>query len=201
MLRQAILMNMTNATSSPESGVGPSHSGLRAGPIVGLFGQDPVHANLSARQAKALGLLTSGIYGRPSIGSLKSAPLQQSLASKLRAKLAETGWPLYATIWKNWDMEWGPPICALRASARPTFGSAFTGLPTPSGTSNHGKNHVAGRMDEWGGSSNPFRGTELGKVHSPGFEMWVMGYPAVWRELMPPAMPSSRKSRKPSSNP
>src|SRR5688572_9035969 len=25
-------------------------------------------------------------------------------------------------------------------------------LPTPSGTSNHGKNNVSGRLDEWGGS-------------------------------------------------
>lgn len=56
-------------------------------------------------------------------------------------------------------------------------------LPTPSGTSNHGKNHVSGRLDEWGGSSNPWRGTEIGKTHSASFEEWMMGWPELWTEL------------------
>lgn len=58
-------------------------------------------------------------------------------------------------------------------------------LPTPSGTSNHGKNHVVGRLDEWGGSSNPWRGTETGKTRSPSFEEWMMGWPVMWTRLMP----------------
>lgn len=57
-------------------------------------------------------------------------------------------------------------------------------LPTPSGTSNHGKNHVSGRLDEWGGSSNPWRGTEIGKVHCAAFEEWMNGLPFKWTELM-----------------
>ena len=56
-------------------------------------------------------------------------------------------------------------------------------LPTPSGCRS-GKNHVAGRLDEWGGSSNPWRGTEIGKTHSPAFEEWVMGWPVQWTELI-----------------
>lgn len=55
-------------------------------------------------------------------------------------------------------------------------------LPTPSGTSNHGRNHVSGRLDEWGGSSNPLRGTPIGKLHCPRFEEWMMGYPDQWTE-------------------
>jgi len=55
-------------------------------------------------------------------------------------------------------------------------------LPTPSGCRS-GKNHVAGRLDEWGGSSNPWRGTEIGKTHTPAFEEWVMGWPVQWTEL------------------
>jgi hypothetical protein len=69
-------------------------------------------------------------------------------------------------------------------------------LPTPSGTNNHGKNHTVGRLDEWGGSSNPFRGTPLGPVRCVSFELWMMGLPTAWRQSMPPATPSSRKSRK-----
>jgi len=55
-------------------------------------------------------------------------------------------------------------------------------LPTPSGCRS-GKNHVAGRLDEWGGSSNLWRGTEIGKTHIPAFEEWVMGWPVQWTEL------------------
>ena len=55
-------------------------------------------------------------------------------------------------------------------------------LPTPSGCRS-GKNHVAGRLDEWGGSSNPWRGTDIGKTHTPAFEEWVMGWPVQWTEL------------------
>lgn len=69
-------------------------------------------------------------------------------------------------------------------------------LPTPSGVSNHGQNHVSGRLDEWGGSSNPFRGSEIGKIHSPRFEEWMMGFPDRWTELTGAEMPSSHKSRK-----
>jgi hypothetical protein len=79
---------------------------------------------------------------------------------------------------------------------RPIDVTGFGSLPTPSGTSNHGKNHVAGRLDEWGGSSNYFRGKEVGNLHLPAFELWTMGFPEAWRQLMPPAMPSSRKSRR-----
>jgi hypothetical protein len=58
------------------------------------------------------------------------------LASKLQARTAGLGSPLYALTWKPWDMPSGPPICALRASARRTSGSdsggEASGWPTPS---------------------------------------------------------------------
>ena len=56
-------------------------------------------------------------------------------------------------------------------------------LPTPSGVSSHGKNHVVGRLDEWGGSSNPFRGTPLGRVRCASFEEWMMGFPMGFTAL------------------
>ena len=37
----------------------------------------------------------------------------------------------YALTWKEKDMPWGPPICLLRASARRTSASDFSGWPTP----------------------------------------------------------------------
>lgn len=57
-------------------------------------------------------------------------------------------------------------------------------LPTPSGV-NGGNNHTMGRVDEWGGSSNPLRGTVIGSMCSPEFEELVMGWPVTWTELTP----------------
>src|SRR5690606_37029127 len=48
-----------------------------------------------------------------------------SLASRLCQKLDVNGSPEYELTWKQWDMPSGPPICALRASARRTSGRGF----------------------------------------------------------------------------
>lgn len=189
-----------SATSSPALADGRSRFASPDGQMIDLFGPVPHPANLSARQAADLRLLTSDTSGHVLATSFASESLQRSLESKLQARLPLHGSTRFKLTWKHRVTPSGRPICALRASALTTSGSDSSGLPTPSGTSNHGKNHVAGRLDEWGGSSNPFRGTEAGRLHLPGFELWVMGYPAAWRELMPPAMRSSRKSPRPSSN-
>ena len=177
--------------SSLVSRGGPTHFDWLGYPTTDPSGAALVRANLSARQARALGLLTSGTSGPPSSTSSASADLSALLASRLRQTLP--GSTLYKLTWKQRVTPSQQSIYALRASAPRTSDNDSTGLPTPSGTSNRRANHVAGRLDEWGGSSNPFRGTSLGPVHSPAFELWTMGFPATWRELMPLAMPSSRR--------
>ena len=74
---------------------------------------------------------TRGTSGRSSGGSSPSAAFQWSLESRLRARLGAHGSPEYALIWKSWAMRAGPPICALRASARRTSASDFAGWGTP----------------------------------------------------------------------
>ena len=38
--------------------------------------------------------------------------------------------------------------------------------------------HNSGRMDEWGGTANPVRGTKMGKAKlNPNFVSWLMGFP------------------------
>ncbi len=93
--------------------------------MIDLFGQAPVRANLSARQAKALGLMTSGTSGPPSIISLESDALQQSLESKLRAKMQTLGSTLYAL-----DME--------------ALGYSFGAVPFPS--AGVGAPHIRDRL-------------------------------------------------------
>jgi hypothetical protein len=62
--------------------------------------------------------------------------------------------------------------------------SASGSLPTPSGV-NGGNNHTMGRVDEWGGSSNPLRGTVIGYLCLPEFEELVMGWPVTWTAPTP----------------
>jgi hypothetical protein len=128
---QQILPGFHSAISSPELAVGPTPCDSQAGPMTGPCGPDRALASLSARQAKEKGLMTNATYGPPSAGSSTSAALQKSLENRLQAALAETGSPEYALTWKHWDMQSGPPICALRASVRRISGSDCSGWPTP----------------------------------------------------------------------
>ena len=64
---------------------------------------------------------------------MTSDQLQMRLEKCLRANLDVNGSPEYALTWKRWDMQSGPPICALRASARRTSVKGFSGWPTPCG--------------------------------------------------------------------
>lgn len=99
--------------------------------MLDLFGPDLVRASLSARQVRERGLLTSGICGLPSSTSLSSAPLQQSLASKLQARLSTLGSTLYTLTWKPWVTASGQSRSRLRASVRRTSETELTGWPTP----------------------------------------------------------------------
>lgn len=116
---------------SPELASGRLLCGGPDGETIKKFGQALAPANLSARQAKDAGLLTSGIYGPHSSTSLRSASLQESMASKLQALMASLGSTLYKLTWKARATPQGRQICALRASVRRTSDSDCTGWPTP----------------------------------------------------------------------
>jgi hypothetical protein len=122
MSNQTTCVDTSNAISSPVSVFGPLHSDDLDGMTIAQFGQVLVPANLSARQAKEWGLLTSGIYGpRSSTSSqLQNCPKYQSLVSKLRAKTATLGSTLYKLTWKEWETPAGLLFSLLRASGRRT---------------------------------------------------------------------------------
>ena len=131
MFDQATLTDSHSAISSLESAFGATHFAVPNGGTTDLFGQVPVRANLSARQAKELGLMTSGTYGRISNGSSKSASLQSSLESKLQARLSMTGSTLYTLTWKPWVTPSGVSRSRLRASVRRTSETATIGSLLP----------------------------------------------------------------------
>ena len=120
-----------SATFSPAWVSGRMPCGKQGFRVIDLFGPGVVHANLSARQAKALGLLTSGIFGPHGTISLVSASLNASLVSKLQAKTQTLGSTLYKLTWKPWVTPSGRSRFRLRASVRRTSETDFTGWPTP----------------------------------------------------------------------
>ena len=131
MSEQTISKGTRNAIFSQESADGAMPSASPVGPTTGPCGPDRALANLSASQALAKGLMTRDTFGPCFAGSSTSADLQRSLESRLRVELGGIGSPLYALTWKRWDMQSGPPICALRASVLRTSDKDSTGWPTP----------------------------------------------------------------------
>lgn len=115
-------------TSSLASEDGPAHFDSLDGLTTDLFGLVPVRANLSARQAKDLGLMTLDTSGRIGSGSSKSDALQRSLASKLQRRL--TGSVSCEVTWKRWDTPWGQCLSKPRALVRSTFGIVIGLWPT-----------------------------------------------------------------------
>ena len=131
MFDRATLTDTHSAISLQVLESGPTPFGSQAGQMIDLFGLVPVRANLSARQAKELGLMTSGTCGPTSITSSKSAALQSSLESRLQARTQTLGSTLYAMTWKPWVTPSGRSRSRLRASVRRTSETDCTGWVTP----------------------------------------------------------------------
>jgi hypothetical protein len=131
MSHPIFLKSTPNATSSQASESGAIPCDSQGGPMIDQSGQDPALANLSARQAKERGLLTSGTYGQRSITSSASAALQSSLENKLRAATALSGSTLYKLTWKERATPAQRSISALRASVPRTSDRDCIGWPTP----------------------------------------------------------------------
>src|SRR5690606_27410609 len=94
------LETILNATSLQASESGATHCGSQDGQMTSLSGPEAALANLSARQAKELGLMMSGTCGLIGNGSSRSATLQSCLESRLRVKTQTRGSTLYKLTWK-----------------------------------------------------------------------------------------------------
>lgn len=127
-----------NVTGSEELEDGATLSGLQDGPTTDPSGPAPAHANLSARQAKEAGLMTSGIYGPTGFGSLSSQGLTSSLASRLHQRMASLGSTLFRLTWKVRVTPSGRSIYALRAWGRRTSGKGCGSWATPDARTGRG---------------------------------------------------------------
>lgn len=178
-----ILPDLHSVTSSPESASGVSRCDERDGLIAVRFGRALAPANLSARQAKAMGSLTSGIYGQPSSTSSASASLQQSLESRLRAKMQTLGSTLYTLTWKPWVTPSGRSRFRLRASVRRTSETDFTGSAWPTPTTRDWKDGAQ--------CDNVPINALLGRA------VWLAGWPTPCRQDGPKGGPSQGFDRLP----
>ena len=168
-----------------------SQSGMTCEPLMELYGENasmssvgdspaPTSALLGNVPASKAAKAGSGWKWRASFA--KYDPDTRSWKMP-QASLLEGSEP-FSEIWPKWGwMRAGE--CSEQTIVDSTIGANDSGLlPTPSGV-NAGRNHTIGRLDEWGGSSNPFRGTAIGSLSSPEFEELVMGWPVTWTARTP----------------
>ncbi len=120
-----------SATSLPGLADGVTPSGLPGGQTPNQSGLAPALASLSPRQAKAMGLLTSGTYGPRGSISSESAALQSSLVSRLKQRLTTDGSTLFKMTWKEKATPAGRSVCLLRASGHRTSDNDSGSWPTP----------------------------------------------------------------------
>jgi hypothetical protein len=168
----------------------PSRFGMTFAPLTGVTGAGLLTLFRVASLAKTLPVAdlepesreSNQGYGKKWPASLaKYDPVTLSLKTHQHLLFGE-GLESLQTL-PPWGVMRNGELYRQRALVRPTKGPGCGLWPTPSGTSNHGSNHVSGVLQEWGGSSNPFRGTELQNVRCASFEEWMMGAPTGWTDL------------------
>lgn len=130
-LPKATLTGSHRFTCSQALQDGPELLSLQDGQKTNQCGPDHVRVNLSARQAKAQGLLTSGTYGQHSTGLSANADLSLYLGSRLQARLENHGSTLYNMTWRQKSTPSGCPFWQHVVSVRRTSESDCTGWATP----------------------------------------------------------------------
>ena len=159
---QLTFWDTPSAISSPASVSGPTPCVSQDGPMIVRSGPDLARASLSARQAKAKGLLTSGIYGPRSSTLSRSAALSACLASRLQEKTASAGSTLFKLTWKPWATPAGRSLSLLRGSALRISENGSTGWPTAT-------------TRDWKDGGNPNVNVPLNGLL--GRVVWLAGWP------------------------
>lgn len=159
------------------------------------------HVPTSAPQAKAL---ESTAANQASGGTWRGSwamydPSSRSWRTPQCSLLADSA--PFSETWPRWgSMRDGVCSALSRPASHTSANACGFSLPTPSGV-NGGRNNMMGRVDEWGGSSNPLRGTVIGSMCLPEFEEMVMGWPIGWTAPTPYATAKYHEWRRQHSAP
>ena len=137
MSNQKTLKDTGSATSLEESEDGRLRFGWRDGRKIGQSGLDHVPVSRFRAQGSEKDMPINDTCGPLFNASSPSASLQRSLESRLRARMAGSGSPLYVLTWSAVDMPAGVPILRRRASGHRTSGSGSSGWPTPRSRDHH----------------------------------------------------------------
>lgn len=159
-----------NAIGLPVCLPGPTRSASPVGPTPDPSGPALAPASRFPSQDWDGAQMTLGISGPSGSGSSASADLQLAWESRLRARLAGRGSPLFALTWKRRAMPSGPPICQLRASARHTSGNGCGSWPTPN-TPSGGRSVSVEKMDATGRTADGRKHT-ASLEHAVKFMSW-----------------------------
>lgn len=172
-------MDSPKCISSQASAAGASPHGSPESATIPLSGVHPALASLSARQARGLGLLTSGTCGPSSNTSPASAALEGLLVSRLQATLPSLGSTLYKLTWKPWAMPSGRSRFRLRASVLRTSETERTGWPTPTTADASGGGQAKRAMGETrhGSNLNDFAMLTGWPTPTAGDEKWRYSTP------------------------
>ncbi len=172
---------MLNATFSRASEDGLMRSRWQDGLLTGESGPGAALASPSVQPVQDAGSTIPGISGPSGSVSLRSAALQSSLESRLRALL--NGSDLCEVIWKPWATPWGSCLSKPRARVR-TTSATDTGLwPTP--TQRDWKSGTGAQPRE--GHAPPLS-SKVGGQLNPTWVEWLMGWPLGWTDLKPLVM-------------
>lgn len=169
-------------TPNAMDGGSTSRSGNRKNEL--LLGGQVRHANQISNRHPRLGLHSRPDNLPPAIGP--NATTQPGAE-----KPAHRRWPTPTSA----DGTSGPGHAASSTGA-PNLRTVATGLPDPVNLSTNGnppdswptpntnQNHNSGRLDEWGGKGNKFRGTALGRGQlNARWVLTLQGAPADWCDL------------------